>query len=64
MQVAEDNIARMARSVDFTGRATFGSVATPLETMDETTAHDPRGLIVSLLLCLGCWVVLAYFLLG
>jgi len=64
MQVADDNIIRMARSVDFTGGAAFRSVATPLETVDETTAHDPRGLIVSLLLCLGCWVALAYFLLG
>ncbi|MEE4450407.1 hypothetical protein [Novosphingobium resinovorum] len=67
MKVADDNIIRFERipdtGRDFTARLSTGMVYAA-QRMDRGEEHDGRGLAIAILLCMGCWAALGYFLLA
>jgi len=63
MKVVEENVVRLHRdgiAAEFNNGSS--GAMTRFEADGERT-HDPHGLVISLILCMGCWAALAYFLL-
>lgn len=67
MKVADDNIVRFERvsdgGGDFSARLSAGMVYAA-QRMNRGEEHDGRGLTIAILLCMGCWAALGYFLLS
>lgn len=68
MKVADENIVRLEHrmdgTVDLDRGKTAGIAYASQRSPERAMEHDARGLIVAILLCMGCWAALGFFLLS
>lgn len=62
MKVVNNRVVEYRHSEDSV-RGPTARLVCPSPEADHEHEHDARGLIAALLLCLGCWAALGYFLL-
>jgi hypothetical protein len=67
MKVAEENIIHFehfSETESISTRLPAGIVYAAQRMGRSEEEHDGRGLIIAILLCMGCWAALGYFLLA
>lgn len=68
MNVADENVIRFENFSSgmrkFSTRMPAGMVYAAQRIRIREEEHDGRGLIIAILLCMGCWAGLGYFLLS
>lgn len=65
MKVASDRMNVIHRHIasERHGSVSAGQVYASQRLTEGRKDHDPRGLVVAILMCMACWIALGYFLL-
>ena len=66
MSVAEKSVFAFKPSMEHRGddRLSRARVYAAQRTFDEGEEHDAKGLMLAIVLCMGCWAALAFYLLS
>lgn len=68
MKIADENVVRFDEfsggGRNFSTQIPAGVVYAAQRMRIREEEHDSRGLIIAILLCMGCWAALGYYLLS